>query len=158
MRVIAIALSAILAVMMPGAAPAEALSYLLFQFEAYSETDYVPTAELRDYLGELRLNPASEQQFRSKVFAKLRDNGVLLASSSHGYKIPANVSDMVDFADRTDTVVLPMLNRLQSAREAVKDITGGELDILADPRFDGLKRALEGHLFAGVNPDVSRAG
>jgi hypothetical protein len=53
---------------------------------------------------------------------------------------------------------LAKLNHLQAAREVVKEITEGELDILADSRFDCLRRALEGHLVAGASPDVIRVG
>ncbi len=68
---------------------------------------------------------------------------MLIASSHRGYKLPASVSDIGDFVDRTDTVVHPMLNRLARARDTVRRLTGGRVDVLAAPRYDLLRRAVD---------------
>jgi hypothetical protein len=133
-------------------AQVEALGFLQFTFEAISETEWVPMDRLREALEGIGLTFNSKHQLYSKVIAKLRDGGVIVASSPRGYKLPAGVADVLQFVERADTIVVPMLNRLQNARDALSLATGGALDIVADERFAGLREALAGRSF----PDGAR--
>jgi hypothetical protein len=125
------------------AAQAATLRFLLFHFSAVSEAEFVSTARLRGALEDVGLNPPSEQAMRARVIARLRDHGVIVASSHRGYKIPASVADLMAFVDRTDRTVYPMVHRLQRARERISVLTGGELDILTDDRFEYLRTILD---------------
>jgi hypothetical protein len=84
------------------AAQVATLRFLLFHFNAVSEGEFVSTDRLRAALEDVGLNPPSEQAMRARVIARLRDHGVIVASSSKGYKIPASVADLMSFVDRTD--------------------------------------------------------
>jgi hypothetical protein len=139
-------------------AQVEVLSFLLFNFEAVSEGAWVPMDRLREQLEGLGISFSSKQQLYSKVIAKLRDGGVIVASSPHGYKLPRGVSDVLAFVERTDNIVVPMLNRLQSARDALLLATSGELDIVSDARFEVLREALHGRNFSDDAESTRRAG
>jgi hypothetical protein len=128
------------------AAQVATLRFLLFHFNAVSEAEFVSTARLRSALEDVGLNPPSEQAMRARVIARLRDHGVIVASSSRGYKIPASVADLIAFVERTDRTVYPMVHRLQRARERISVLTGGELDILRDDRFEYLRTILDAPL------------
>ncbi|OJH35154.1 DUF3800 domain-containing protein [Cystobacter ferrugineus] len=126
------------------AAQVAVAEHLLFHFQSISETEYVPTGRLREFLIERGIAKFEEQQqFRSGVIAKLRDQGIILASSSKGYKIPASVRDLMDFVERTDTVVHPMIGRLERARTSVRLLTDGAVDIIGDDRFEYLRVLLD---------------
>jgi hypothetical protein len=139
-------------------AQVEVLSFLLFNFEAVNDATWVPMDRLREQLEGMGITFTSKQQLYSKVIAKLRDDGVILASSPHGYKLPRDVRDVLAFVERTDTIVVPMLNRLQNAREALLLATGGDLDIVSDERFAALREALHGRSFSDGAVPASRAG
>jgi hypothetical protein len=113
--------------MTPGAAVFRELS-LIFHFASFrsiSEAEYVPTGQLREFLIQRGIAGFDEpHQFRSGVIARLRDRGVLLASSSKGYKIPASIPDLLDFVELTDTVVHPMPGRLETVRVALPTQAG----------------------------------
>lgn len=70
---------------------------LLFYQRSYQKQGFVPTKELISHLNAGRENKISELYFRTSVIGKLRDAGVLVASSSSGdkgYKLPTSVSDI----------------------------------------------------------------
>lgn len=139
-------------------AQVEALSFLLFTFEAVNEAEWVPMGRLHDAVAALGITFTSKHQLYTKVIAKLRDAGVIIASSPHGYKIPRDVADVLAFVDRADTIVVPMLNRLQSARDALLLATGGGLDIVSEQRFASLRDALGERLFCDEAESPSKAG
>ena len=70
-----------------------------------------------------------------KVIAPLRDEGVIIASSSHGYKIPISVEDIKTYLNSTHTIVSPMLHRIGICRTLIQQQTGNQLDVLEDPAF-----------------------
>ena len=70
-----------------------------------------------------------------KVIAPLRDEGVIIASSSHGYKIPISVEDIKTYLNSTHTIVSPMLHRIGICRALIQQQTRNQLDVLDDPAF-----------------------
>ncbi len=125
------------------AAQVATLRFLLFHFNAVSEGEFVSTDRLRAALEDVGLNPPSEQAMRARVIARLRDHGVIVASSNKGYKIPASVADLMSFVDRTDRTIYPMLQRLQRARDRISVLTSGALDLVGDERFEYLRMFLD---------------
>jgi len=119
------------------------LARLLFEARFSDPRAYLPTEILRQALAPVGKANESVHWLRSNVIAPLRDAGVLVASSPRGYKIPLSVADVTDFVMRTDTVVHPMLHRVSRARDAVRRITEGRVDVLADGRFDLLRAAVD---------------
>lgn len=81
----------------------------------------------------------STSTFRLKIICKLRDAGVIIASSQRGYKIPTKESELYDFVDHGVQVVLPMLSRLKRCRDIVKLSTKGRLDLFDHDEYRDIK-------------------
>ena len=119
------------------------LKLLLLLQRAYARNRYVSTKEIFSHLNQSRSNPLKEEYFRTKVVGGLRDTGVLIASSRAGYKIPTSCKDLDNFVKHGRRIIIPMLNRIKSAREAIKLATGNELDLLSKPDFKELQDILD---------------
>ena len=65
------------------------LQYLLFRFMNNDTRGYIYTYELKDQLANTELRNMKDQAFRMRIIGKLRDKGVIIASSQKGYKIPS---------------------------------------------------------------------
>ncbi len=110
------------------------VQYLLEHFQLVNEQEYIPTHEIIERMNTVRNEPITSDTFlRRTVVGKARDAGVLIASNSQepsGYKIPCSEKDIDDFVKHFTSISIPMLHRLDRARECLKDATQGELDIL----------------------------
>ena len=115
------------------------LQYLLFRFMNNSTRGYIYTHELKDRLSNSELANISDQAFRNRIIGKLRDKGVVLASSKKGYKIPSKKAELFDFINHDAKIVIPMLARLKKCRDLVKLATNNDLDLLAEPEYQALK-------------------
>lgn len=111
---------------------------LLFQ-RASIRNKYISTKEIFYHLNQSRRENLKEEYFRTKVVGNLRDQGILIASSRHGYKIPSCSKDLDNFINHGKRIVIPMLNRIKEARNAIKLATNNELDILSKEMFKELK-------------------
>jgi hypothetical protein len=85
----------------------------------------------------------TRQFVRSNIVSKLRDRGVVIASSSRGYKIPTCYVDVVGFAELVDGIVCPLLQRLKRANDIFELGTAGEINVLAEKRFKKLRSMLD---------------
>ena len=74
------------------------------------------------------------------MIAPLRDDGVIITSSPHGYKIPISVEDIKTYLNSTHTIVSPMLHRIGICRMLIQQQTGNKLDVLEDPAFSRYKK------------------
>lgn len=70
------------------------LNYLMFRFTSNYTRTYISTNELKGFLLGNGYVIKSDQTFRNKIIGKLRDNGVILASSQKGYRIPKSIKDI----------------------------------------------------------------
>ena len=63
---------------------------------------YIYTYELKDQLANTELRNMKDQAFRMRIIGKLRDKGVIIASSQKGYKIPSKQAELDDqsFAEK----------------------------------------------------------
>lgn len=130
-------------------APAEidqviCLRYMLFYFQNINHTKYLSTYELINHINSMRNYEISIHYFRSKVIAKLRDWGVIIASCNLGYKLPSNHIDLYDYVNHTNAYLQPMIDRLIKCRENVKLATKNEIDILNHDEFIYLKKLVNG--------------
>ena len=57
-----------------------------------------------------------------------------------GRKLPANELDLVDFLNHNNTIIQPMLSRIEKCRNIVKLATKSQLDLLEKPAFNSLKK------------------
>ena len=69
------------------------LRFLLSQM-VNNPDSYISTRDIRRHLESLKLDSYTTQSFRNKIIAKMRDEGVLITSSQHGYKIPTSEAEM----------------------------------------------------------------
>lgn len=111
------------------------LRYLLFHFRNINPESYVTTFELINQIEQLKPNAISMHYFRSKIIAKLRDNGVILASSNKGYKLPSSSMDLYEFVNHSNSYIQPMIDRLLKCRNQIKLATKNELDIFDHEEF-----------------------
>ena len=116
------------------------LQYLLFRFMNNGTRGYIVTRELRDQLRNTELRSISDTAFRMRIIGRLRDKGVIIASSPQGYKIPSKRSELHDFINHDAKIVMPMLARLKKCRDLVKLATINQLDLLDQPEYASLKR------------------
>ena len=116
------------------------LRLLLFNVQMYSSSRFVYSGEIVQELSKLSERKVTKDFLYRRIIALLRDDGVLIASSSHGYKIPTKVADIATYINQTTTVVSPMLSRVGKCRTLVMKATNGKLDILDDPALSGYKR------------------
>jgi hypothetical protein len=115
------------------------LKYLSFRFLNNNTGSYISTREL---IGNLRYRTGksvSMQYFRTRIIAKLRDEGVIIASSPKGYKIPSREEELYDFINHGTSIIMPMLARLKKCRDNISQGTDGELDLFASTEYSSLK-------------------
>jgi hypothetical protein len=118
------------------------LERLVFE-RRIGEGKHVPGGALIDNLRDRGLKPKDGPWLRMSIIAKLRDHGVLVTSSPAGYKLPTSPKDVAEFLRHAENVCVPMLNRAAAAVDAVKLVTQGEVDVLADPTLASVKRLIE---------------
>jgi hypothetical protein len=103
----------------------------------------VPTWELVKHLNASRVSQIKEQYFRSKIIGKLRDKGVIIASSRDGYKLPTTTSDLKKIINHGRRIISPMAHRIKVARDAIKMVSNNEIDILESDDFQSLRELIE---------------
>lgn len=115
------------------------LNYLLFRFKYNNLRRYIPTKELMSALNRSGYSQMSEQAFRNKVFGRLRDKGVIISSSPKGYKLPSTEKEICDYYQHVNSVVLPMIHRLQICNDLLRVSSTDSVDYLQKGEFKGLQ-------------------
>lgn len=115
------------------------LQYLLFRFMNNDSRGYICTRELKELLSNTELRGISDTAFRARIIGKLRDKGVIIASSQKGYKIPSKQAELYDFINHDAKIVIPMLARLKKCRDLVKFGTANDLDLLGRAEYAQLR-------------------
>ena len=123
------------------------LKLLLLFRRANSHKKFITTNELLRHLNTNREKPMSIQYFRSRIIGKLRDKGILIASSSsgerRGYKLPTSINDLDKFLKHGRSILIPMVRRIKRCQERIKLATNNKLDILDRAEFKQLKKIIE---------------
>ncbi len=114
------------------------LNHLVFKSRLSSDDDYIATRGLLEHLESCGFRGVSEQAIRSQIVSKLRDKDVIIASCSRGYKIPSSYTDLVDFVERVNSLVLPLLERLNKARNSYLVASKDDVDLLKGPKYPEL--------------------
>ncbi|WP_162056133.1 DUF3800 domain-containing protein [Pontibacter pamirensis] len=118
------------------------VEYLLMVFTYNYKTRFIHTYELLQHLNSYKYENYTEHRFRSLVVGPVRDEGVLIVSSSAGYKLPCSTRDIYNFFNYYNQQIQPMLARLCQCHRALELATGGELNVLEQPEYDNLKKLL----------------
>ena len=119
------------------------LRYLLFQVNNADPTHYVSSNQLLDVIREYTSHRLTKNYLFRRIIAPLRDEGVIIASCSRGYKIPISVQDIITYLNQTHSIVSPMLHRVEVCRALVLQGAEGNLDILNDAAFLRYKKYFE---------------
>lgn len=115
---------------------------LIRYHESTHQTKYTTAAEFKRHINVNRDKKIGEQKF-SYLIGKLRDKGILIASSDKGYKIPTTVAEIKRYIRHGNDIIFPILSRIEECRKSIKLSTNNSLDILDDAEFDKLKKLLE---------------
>lgn len=116
------------------------LRMLIYNVQICNSTQFVYSGELVQHLSQLSERKVTKDFLYRRIIAPLRDEGVIIASSVHGYKIPTSVEDIRTYINQTVTVVGPMLSRIGKCRDLIKKQTDSKLDILGDTSLLGYQR------------------
>ncbi len=119
------------------------LSYLVFHFRHINAVRYISSFEIIEHIKARRSKPISLHYFQTKVIAPLRDAGVLIASSSRGYKLPASEADIYDFINHSNAIIQPMLSRIKKFRDQIHFATDGTLDVLDREEYSMIRKVIE---------------
>lgn len=119
------------------------LRHLVFISRFDEDRSYISTNEILDHLRSLGFSELNEQAVRSTIIAKLRDRGVLISSCNHGYKIPKTYEDLIDFVNRVNGLVLPLIERLRKARNSYLQASLGKTDLLTGTNYPDLVAFVE---------------
>ena len=87
------------------------------------------SSELIDYLQELNFPEITDRTFRQNIIGPLRDAGILISGSNKGYYLATDIIDIKKFLEHGNKIILPMLNRLDKARDTLKIASDGKCDI-----------------------------
>ena len=118
------------------------LKFLLFNLKENPD-EYVYTEEILDNLNAIRDVKLNPHNFRSTIVSKLRDSGLLIASSNRGYKLPACLNDLYDFVNLSSLTIHPMIQRIAKCRDQILLATNNEIDILEQKEYDYLKKIID---------------
>lgn len=124
------------------------LKFLLFNLKE-NPNDYVYTQEILDNLNAIREVKINHHYFRSTIVSKLRDKGLIVASSNKGYKLPVCLADLYDFVNLSSLTIHPMIQRISKCRDQILLATNHEIDILNQKEYDYLKRIIEMEKISG---------
>lgn len=119
------------------------LQFLLFYAQFVDPSAFVSTQKIIKYLRDDLGIDMNEYRLRVAGIAPLRDADVIVASSTKGYKIPVCATDLAKFVEHANTIVLPMLARLNRARMEMKLVSLGELDIVGGEEHQSLRNLLD---------------
>jgi len=114
---------------------------LLFNIE-HTDNEFILTKGLRDNIARRVNETIGMENFRTKVIAKLRDEGLILASGRKGYKLPKKLDDIFEYLNHDNGLIGPMLHRVKLSREKVLLVTKGQLDILENEEYLILKEIM----------------
>ncbi|WDF45376.1 DUF3800 domain-containing protein [Chryseobacterium sp. KACC 21268] len=119
------------------------LKVLVRYHESNHYKNYTTAQEFIEHLNVNRESKLSKEQFVNMV-GSLRDKGILIASSREGYKIPTSNQEIKKYVQHGNSIVIPLLRRINVCREAILLATNKSLDILDEPEFETLKDIITG--------------
>ncbi len=114
------------------------LKYLMTQLH-YDSNKFLSSKEIKQHLKNLFEREYNNRYFMSLI-AKLRDNDLLISSSSKGYKIPTSSNDIYSYTNHSISVIIPMIERLKKCRDRILTITDKKLDIINSPEFEKIRK------------------
>lgn len=94
------------------------LDYLLFQVKFINSNKYIYSYELQDWLKQNKIH-ISDEDFSNRIIGGLKDEGVVIASSRRGLKIPISESELVDYINYYSSRFITSIKRLKKTYETL---------------------------------------
>jgi len=111
------------------------LEYLLFQVKFSNYKKYIYSNELIDWLKQNGIN-YKEEEFRKEIIGHLRDEGVVIASSRKGLKIPITEGELVDYLNYTSARYLTIMKRFKETYTTLNGMSFGKIEIFENKEFE----------------------
>jgi len=111
------------------------LEYLLFQAKFVNHRKYIFSNELIDWLKQSNIN-FGEEEFRKEVLGSMRDEGVVIASSRKGLKIPMSSDELNDYLNYTSGRYLTIIKRFRETYRTLNASSLGEIDVFNTKEFE----------------------
>lgn len=118
------------------------LRHLVFHSRLSTNETYISTHRIIEHLARCGFTGITEQAIRSQIISKLRDKDVIIASCNRGYKLPSSHRDLHDFFERVNSQVLPLLERVNKARNSYMHASEDKVDLLKGPKYPELVKFL----------------
>lgn len=120
------------------------LRHMLFLDEHASEDGRaIHSGALIRHLTWLGFDEINQRKLRLAVIGPLRDEGVIVAGDSNGYRLAMSVSDVERYIRHDRSIVEPMLARLVKARTLLKTGTANQYDMLGPEGFTVLREVTQ---------------
>lgn len=114
------------------------LKFLLTHL-SIGKNDYLYSQEIIKNMQTFSPETMSRDDLMGEIVGPLRDEGILIASTSNGYKLPTSSKDLIDYVNFSSSMIIPILRRLDKSRNRILMATNNELDILEGEKFKELK-------------------
>jgi len=95
--------------------------------------------ELRNYIYMITGRKYERHIFQTHILASMKDEGVILASSSSGIKIPLTEQELNAHTNRILGQAIPLLERLEKVRNKILAITDNKLDIIESEQYTKIR-------------------
>lgn len=86
----------------------------LYNTAIITPDEYVYTDEILNWLSKFNIY-FSKEEFRNKVTASLRDDGLIIIGTRKGLKLPTKLEDITDYLEFSINQALPILKRMKRA-------------------------------------------
>jgi len=116
------------------------LKQLLFTARNISVSKFLYAQEIIEQINNVSDKKINKNYLCRRVIAPLRDAGILISSSKHGYKLPTCLDDIYTYINQTNGIVSPMLSRIEKCRKSIIGYTDGKLDVCNGPVLEKYKR------------------
>lgn len=104
----------------------------IIKYLEYKKSDVDEPATSDEIESHLKQYYTNVPDIKLELIPFIRDNGVLLAGNSQGYRIITTVEHLNDYISHTENVTIGMLKRLELAQKTIKIKTINQFDILED--------------------------
>lgn len=111
----------------------------LYNTALITPDEFVYTDEILNWLTNFNIY-LSKEEFRNKVTASLRDDGLIIIGTRKGLKLPTRLTDITDYLDFSINQALPILKRMKKAITTTS--AHPDLPNLADTLSDEMRSIL----------------
>ncbi|HTO17157.1 MAG TPA: hypothetical protein VNJ50_03275 [Gelidibacter sp.] len=113
---------------------------MIYRFKS-NPYSYVYSDEILERLN-IRGYSINKRMLNKDIISKLRDNKVLITSSTTGYKLPCCKGDFIRFYNNYSSKIIPMLDTVNKVDILIKTPTFGNYNLLENNEYKLLKELI----------------